>query len=321
MRSVPEPAAGILYLTNGVRGLYCLRALLAAKEPVAAVIGHSGTEASEAAEFAAAAGLPYRAPASPNDPATLAWVRSLGCRLAVMSGYARIVKKAFLGCFADGVINLHGGPLPHYRGGSPLNWQILRGEREIGISVLFTEEGIDSGPVLASDRFALGPDETIDQVVATTLPRFERMLLEVLAARRRGALRGEPQDVSLARYFAKRLPEDGWIDWRTMTAQQVHDLVRALSGSYPGAFTCQRGRRIVIETTRRLDETLIAPPGRVLARRAEGVEVACADRALLVVAARDDGGRVVPARELLPPHDATFALVPPADSGGDGPFS
>lgn len=299
---MPEAARGasLLYLTNGVRGVHCLRALLAAKEPVAGVLGHAGSEKSEAAELAAGAGLPYRAPKGPNDPATLAWIRALGPRLAVMSGYGRIVRKAFLDCFPDGVINLHGGPLPAYRGGSPLNWQILRGEREIGLSVMFTDEGIDTGPVLACDTFPLGPDETIDQVVAKTLPRFERMLLAVLDAKRRGALRPEPQDATRARYFAKRLPEDGFIDWRALTAQQVHDLVRALSGSFPGAFTFHRGRKVVLETTRRLEETIVAPPGRVLARRAEGVEVACADRAILVVAARDP----------MPPRDASFDREP-----------
>jgi methionyl-tRNA formyltransferase len=286
----------IVYLTNGPRGVHCLRALLAAKEPVVGVIGHAGSEGGEAARVAAGAGLPYRAPKSPNDPATLAWIRGFGARLAVMSGYARIVKKPFLDCFADGVINLHGGPLPGYRGGSPLNWQILRGEREIGISLVMTEEGIDTGPVVARDAFPLGPDETIDQVVAKTLPRFERMLLAALDGQRRGALRSEPQPAEGARYFAKRLPEDGFIDWRTLSAQQVHDLVRALSGSYPGAFAYHRGRKVVLETTRRLDETIIAPPGRVLARRGDGVEVACADRAILVAAARDE----------LPKRDETF---------------
>lgn len=284
-----------------MRGVHCLRALLAAKEPVAGVLGHGGTEASEAAKLAAGAGLPYLAPKSPNEPAALAWARGLGCRLAIMSGYSRIVRKAFLDAFSDGVINLHGGPLPAYRGGSPLNWQILRGEREIGISVMFTDEGIDTGPLLARDAFPLGPDETIDEVVAKTLPRFERLLLGVLDAKRRGALRPAAQDPAGARYFARRLPEDGFIDWRALTAQQVHDLVRALSGSYPGAFSFHRGRKVVLEKTRRLDETIVAPPGRVLARRAEGVEVACADRALLVVAARDE----------LPKRDETFDRAPP----------
>ncbi len=305
----------ILYLGHGVRGLHCLRALLAAGEPVAAAVGHAGSEGGEMARVAAEAGLPYRAPASPNDAATLGWIRGLGCRLAVMSGYARIVRKGFLDCFADGVINLHGGPLPHYRGGSPLNWQILRGEPEIGISLLLTEEGIDSGPVLASDRFPLGPDQTIDEVVAETLPRFERLLLSVLADRRAGRLRPEPQDAARACSFAKRLPRDGWIDWHTLSARQVHDLVRALSGSYPGAFGAHAGRKLVIERTRRLEETIVAPPGRVLARRAEGVEVACADRALLVLTARDDAGRVLPARDLLPARNADFDRLPPSHGG------
>jgi methionyl-tRNA formyltransferase len=319
MDEVPEASdlGSILYLGNGPRGSRCLEALLAAREPVAGVLGHPGSETSELAALAASAGLPYRAPKSPNEPALLDWVGVLGCRLAVMAGYAKILKPRFLERFPDGVFNLHGGPLPEYRGGSPLNWQILRGERAIGISVVVTDAGIDSGPVLARESFPLGPDETIDEVVTKTLPRFQRMLLGVLDARRRGVLHPEPQDETRARYFAKRRPEDGWIDWRTRTAAEVHDLVRSLSGSYPGAFTFHRGRKIVIERSRCLEETVIGPPGRVLARRADGVEVACADRALLVVAARDAAGSARDAREELPPREASFDFLPAGAFGAD----
>jgi methionyl-tRNA formyltransferase len=167
--------------------------------------------------------------------------------------------------------------------------------------------------VLATDRFELGPDETIDSVVERSLPRFERLLFEVLHGLRAGTLEPRPQDPDRARYFAKRLPEDGWIDWRTMTAQQVHDLVRALAGSYPGAFTFHRRHKIVIESSCRLDETIIAPPGRVLARRADGVAVGCRDRALLVTEVRDDEGSILPARRGLPPRDATLDAWLPLD--------
>ena len=305
--------APLLYLTGGVRGLHCLRALLAAGERVVGVIGHPGSESSEAAALAREADLPYRTPGSPNAKGELEWIDGLGCRLAIMSGYGRILRPAFLARFPDGVINLHGGPLPHYRGGSPLNWQILRGERSIGLSVLFTEEGIDSGPLLAADEFSLGPDETIDAVVARSLPCFEKLLLEVVEGLRRGRLVPQPQDASRARYFAKRLPQDGWIDWRALTARGVHDLVRALSGSYPGAFSFWRGQKLIVESTRLLDETIIAPPGRVLARRPEGIEVACADRALLVTRGRDAAGQPVAARDILPPRNATFDAASPSD--------
>jgi methionyl-tRNA formyltransferase len=305
---------GLVYLTNGARGVHCLRALLAAGEPVAGVIGHAGSEAGEAAEIARGAGLPYLAPESPNDDVVLEWTRPLGCRLAVMSGYARILRGRFISSFPGGVINLHGGPLPHYRGGSPLNWQILRGEPSIGISILFTNTGIDTGALLAEDRFEIGPDESIDSVVERSLPAFEKLLLGVLEGLRAGTLEPRPQSESGVRYFAKRLPQDGWIDWRTSTAKQVHDLVRALAGSYPGAFGFWRGDKIVLETTCLLGETIIGPPGRVLARRKAGVEVACADRALLVTEARTDDGSVLRANEVLPPRNATFDAAAPVDA-------
>jgi methionyl-tRNA formyltransferase len=298
-----------------VRGVHCLRALLAAGEPVAGVLGHGGAEPGEAAGIAREAGLPYLAPRDPNVDAVLEWTRELGCSLAVMSGYARILRGRFISGFPRGVINLHGGPLPQYRGGSPLNWQILRGETSIGISLLFTETGIDTGPLLAEDRFEIGPDETIDSTVERSLPAFEKLLLGVLEGLRSGSLRPRPQDAAGARYFAKRLPQDGWIDWHRMSAKQVHDLVRALAGSYPGAFSFWRGDKLVLETTHLLDETIIGPPGRVLARRKRGVEVACSDRALLVGAARDDTGAVVRAGEVLPPRDSSFDAAAPADSG------
>jgi methionyl-tRNA formyltransferase len=82
-----------------VRGVHCLRALLGAKEPVTGVVGQAGSEASELAKLAAGAGLPFRAPKGPNGDETLAWARGLGCRLAVMSGYAKIVRKPFLDVF------------------------------------------------------------------------------------------------------------------------------------------------------------------------------------------------------------------------------
>jgi len=310
---VAERFAGpLLYMTGGPRGLHCLRALIDAGETIGGVIGHPGQRHAEAAAFVEDRGIPYRDPESPNDADTLAWIDGLGCRLAVMSGYSRILRARLIERFADGVINLHGGPLPRYRGGSPLNWQIVRGEKSIGVSILFTEPGIDTGTVLAADEFPLGPEETIDSVVERSLPCFANLLLGVLAGLRDGSLEPRAQDEARARYFAKRLPEDGWIDWQTSTAQQVHDLVRALGGSYPGAFTGHGGRKLVIESTRCLDEVIIGPPGRVLARRSDGVEVACADRAVLVTQVRDSDRGTVPAGDAMPPRNATFDRLPPA---------
>jgi methionyl-tRNA formyltransferase len=114
-------------------------------------------------------------------------------RLSMILGYPKIFRKSLIESPELGTINLHAGPLPQYRGGSPLNWQILNGEEMAGISIIQIDEGIDTGPVLAEAKFPIGPDDAISDAHDNVNKRFPELLLDVLSQIEAGKLSPRPQ--------------------------------------------------------------------------------------------------------------------------------
>ncbi len=274
----------IVFWGNSARGVACLERVLAEGFDVVAVVGQTTAPgaAREVLDIARERNLPYYAPAQAGDPELLAALRDLRPDLFILAGYARILPPAVLAIPPHGSLNLHGGRLPEYRGGSPLNWQIINGEREIGISIIMLDAGIDTGPLVNERRIPLTGDMGYTEVQAATLRLFPDMLVEALRALAANTLRPRPQDESRAAYYTKRYQRDGLIRWERLTAVQVHNLVRALTAPCPGAFARRGGETIIIHCTRLLEETVHGPAGRVALRRGDAVIVCAADRGLLV---------------------------------------
>ena len=111
-----------------------------------------------------------------NSKSSIALLDNISADLHVVAGFSQIFRKTLLAVPRLGTINLHGGPLPHYRGGSPLNWQLINGEDAIGISCILMDSGIDTGPVLAEGFFPTSPDTTIRDVHAQANNLFPRLL-------------------------------------------------------------------------------------------------------------------------------------------------
>jgi methionyl-tRNA formyltransferase len=218
----------------------------------------------------------------PKTPEGLATLATLRLPRWVMAGYGRILSAEALALAPEGVLNLHAGSLPSYRGASVLNWQILRGEPEVGLTVLLTDEGVDTGPVLAQARLPVGPDEDYGSVSRRVNERFPALLLGALDALLDGTARPVAQDPAAGRRWPKRRPGDGAIPWAALGARAVHDLVRALSRPCPGAFTSSPAGRVTLWKTAVVGEDgALAPPGTVLAR-GYGFRVAAAAGAVEV---------------------------------------
>ncbi len=144
-----------------------------------------------------------------------------------------VLRHARLGAF-----NMHGSLLPKYRGRAPLNWAILKGERETGVTLHEMVEKADAGRIVDQQAVPIGPDDTALDVFNRMTDAAETVLKRSLPSLVQGEPRFKPNDLSRGSYFGGRKPEDGRIDW-TKSAQEIHNLVRAVAPPYPGAF-CDR---------------------------------------------------------------------------------
>jgi len=204
-------------------------------------------------------------------------------RLSIIAGLTHILPKNLIDLPELGTINLHGGRVPRYRGGSPLNWQIINGEMEIGISILRVDEGIDSGPVLAQACFPISELDDIAFVHTRANVLFAQMTVNVVNSLEAGCTTETPQDETQAAYWHQRNDADGAIHWSKMTAREVHNLVRALAPLYPGAHCEGPSGTVRILKTVLPDLDLRGVPGRVVFLQKHGPYVVCTDRAILVL--------------------------------------
>ncbi len=159
-----------------------------------------------------------------------------------------------------GAYNMHGSLLPRYRGRAPVNWAILRGERKTGVTLHLMTERADAGDIIDQEAVPIGEDDTAAEVSERCLDAAERVLRRQVTALMSGRAERRPQDESLATCFGRRRPKDGRIDW-TLSSRRVHDLVRAVTHPYPGAFTDLGDHRLYLFATKNLPEA--QPPGEV----------------------------------------------------------
>lgn len=270
-----------VFFGKGARALACLRAMAAGPGAPILVVTLPGDQALAA--LAGELGLPVMAPARVNDPAFLAELAALDPDLFILAGYTQIVRREFLALPRRGTINLHGGRLPYYRGGSPINWQIINGETVGGCAIILVDEGVDTGPILAQQLYDIGPDDDAGQATQKTLEIFPPLLVTVIEHIAAGQERPQPQDPLHGTHYCKRYPQDGEIIWHRMSAAQAHNLVRALNGpGLPGAFTFLEGSKLAIHQARRLPGAYAGPPGRVAHKLPEGSVVMCQDTGLLL---------------------------------------
>jgi methionyl-tRNA formyltransferase len=206
--------------------------------------------------------------------------------------YRDLIPPTILLLAPRGALNLHGSLLPRYRGRAPLNWVLVNGERETGVTLHEMDEKADHGDIIDQEAVPIDFEDTartlFDKVAAAARVVLRRSL-PLLAA---GTAERRPQDHARASYFGRRTPEDGRIDW-SWPALRVHNLVRAVARPWPGAFTAAHGRRLLVWRARPRQDSPGAPPGVVLGPAEDGVLVACGDGVLLVREAQPEGAPAV----------------------------
>ena len=156
--------------------------------------------------------------------------------LLITAGWPIIFPKELYSSSKKGTINLHAGRLPKYRGGSPLNWQIINNEKKIEINVLKMTKKLDSGPIYSSRNFNLNKNYDINIVHQKVNQLFPQMVLDTIVKIKKNIKPKKQMNISNFRILKQRRDEDGEIVWNKMSALQVFNFVRAITKPYPGAY-------------------------------------------------------------------------------------
>jgi methionyl-tRNA formyltransferase len=234
-------------------GVRCLSVLLTHGVDIRLVVTHRNNPGENiwfesVQQLAELHSIPVITPDNPNVPEVIEQIRSLQPDFFFSFYYREMLKRELLEIPKSGALNMHGSLLPKYRGRVPVNWAIIHGETETGATLHYMTEKPDNGDIVAQQAVPILTDDTALQVFNKVTVAAEMALNGVLPALLAGNAPRIEQDLSKGGYFGGRKPEDGVIDW-SQSAQQVHDLVRAVAPPYPGATTKLFGKPMRILQT------------------------------------------------------------------------
>ena len=216
---------------------------------------------------------------------------------AVVIAYGRILPVGFLRAPRRGCINVHFSLLPQYRGAAPVNWAIVRGETETGVTTMQIDEGLDTGAILLQRETEIGETEAAPELMTRLSLMGAEALSETLA--RLGEISPREQSEEKATFAPILHREDGLIDW-ALDAAQIERRVRGFQ-PWPNAFTSYHARRLVIWRAQALkDYEGSAGCGEIVEAHGDELVVACGDRtALNLLEVQPEGKRRMAARDFL----------------------
>lgn len=228
---------------------------------------------------------------------------SLRPEVCVTAAYGQILPEEVLAVPPLGTVNVHASLLPKYRGPAPVNWAIVRGETETGVTTMLTDCGVDTGDVLLQEKTAIGPEETAGELTGRLALLGASLLVRTLACLPAGTCPRRPQDVGEMSYFPMLRKETGRVDWR-MGARQIVNLARGLN-PWPTAFSDSPWGTLKVLAARALPDGAGAKPGDVLAADAkQGLVVRAGDGAVRLRLLQAPGGRAMDDTDFLRGHPA-----------------
>lgn len=246
---------------------------------------------------AEARGIPVFQPEKLRDPEAVRTVLAMDPDLVVTAAYGQIVPKAILDGPRYGCINVHASLLPKYRGGAPIHWALINGEKETGITIMKMVPELDAGDILSQREIPIDDRDNVGTLHDKLSRLGAELLTETLPDLLSGRIRPIPQDERLVTYAPNIRREDEWIDWGR-TARQIYDHVRGLH-PWPVASTTWMGMTLKIWWVEWSDAASDRPPGTVIAAGREGIEVAAGRGTVRIVQLQPAGKKPMKAEEFL----------------------
>ncbi len=246
---------------------------------------------------AQALGIPVYQPQTWKDGEAVALLREIAPDLAVVVAYGKILPQEGLSVPKFGCVNGHASILPAYRGASPIQWCIVCGEIETGVTVMQMDEGMDTGDILATVRTPIEPDENAEELFARLSRLTADVMVQTLREIENGTVHPVPQPddgVSYAPIIRKEMAQ---LRFSEQTAKEVHNAVRGYV-FWPCAHFFHDGKRIKVWKTALSGETG-KEPGAILSDRKRFLVVCQDGKAIELVTVQPEGGKPMPGRQLL----------------------
>jgi methionyl-tRNA formyltransferase len=276
-------------------GFACMETLVEMGAPIAALITHED-DPHEQVWWRSCAGLAHRhsiAVFTPDriDAEWVARLRALEPQVIYSFYYRHLLPEEVLALAPMGAYNVHGSLLPRYRGRAPVNWMLVNGEREAGVTLHHMVARADAGDIVAQRAIAIDDSDTALSLYRKLVPLGAALVREYHPLIVAGRAPRRRQELERGSYYGRRRPEDGRIDWR-WPARRICNLVRAVTHPYPGAFCFAAGRKLFIWEARVAAESEPRGlPGAIVGEAAGGgLEVAAGEGSVMITRAEFEGG-------------------------------
>jgi len=270
-----------------------IESLLAAGYDIAAVFTHADDPKENAfygsvAQLCARKGITVHAPEDANHPLWIERIAKLNPDYIFSFYYRNLLSEELLATAKNGAFNLHGSLLPRYRGRAPANWVLVNGETETGVTLHRMVKRADAGGILAQNRVAIERADTALSLHTKLRESAAALLTEALPQLAAGKLSETAQDESKATYFGRRTPADGKLVWKK-PAEELFNLVRAVTQPYPGAFCAVGEHKLIVWSAEVVKGNEGQTPGRVIS--VDPLRIACGEDSLVIKSGqRNDNG-------------------------------
>lgn len=246
--------------------------------------------------------IPVFQPVTLKDGTALEEIRQLSPELIVVAAYGRLLPREILELPANGCINVHSSLLPKYRGAAPINWAVLNGEEETGVTIMYMAQELDAGDIIAQASTPIDPDETVETLHDRLAQMGGELLVKTVTDLAAGTATRTPQDeskVTFAPLLSRALSP---IDW-TKPAKAIHDQVRGLT-PWPATSTdILNGETVKVFAVQETGESTQKAPGTVLSAGKEGIDVSCGDgKVIRITELQAPGSRRMAAADYLRGH-------------------
>ncbi len=285
-------------------GYACMEVLLEIGAPIAALFTHRDNPGEEiwwrsCAALAASRGVPTFTPET-IDSAWIARIAVLKPAVFYSFSYRNLLSEDLLNLASIAALNLHPSMLPRYRGRAPVNWVLVNGERETGVTLHHMVARADAGDIVAQRAVAIEDSDTALTLYHKLVPLGAELVREYHPQIVAGRAPRHRQDLSQGNYCGRRRPDDGRIDWN-WPARRIFNLVRAVTHPYPGAFCFASGLKLYVWQARIAHEDgMRGEPGTIIDTAADGsIEIAAGAGSVLIVRAQLENHAEGCARDVL----------------------